>query len=59
MKPKPRKEKERPMLKATLVRLPEALLRRAKIAAIQRGTSLQQMVADALEAHLGKEANRE
>jgi hypothetical protein len=59
MKPNPRKEKEKPMLKATLVRLPEALLRRAKIAAIQRGTSRQRMVAGALEAHLRKEANRE
>jgi predicted HicB family RNase H-like nuclease len=58
MKPKLGKEKERPMLKATLVRLPEDLLRRAKIAAIQRGTSLQQMVTDALGAHLTKEVKR-
>jgi predicted HicB family RNase H-like nuclease len=54
MKPKPTKEKERHMLKATVVRLPEDLVRRAKIAAIERETTLQQMVADALEAHLGK-----
>jgi predicted HicB family RNase H-like nuclease len=52
MKVTQRKEKERPVLKATMVRLPEDLLRRAKIAAIQRGTSLQQMVTDALETHL-------
>jgi predicted HicB family RNase H-like nuclease len=59
MKSKPRKEKVRPMLKATVIRLPPDLLRRAKIAAIERSTSLQQMVADALEAHLGKETNRQ
>jgi predicted HicB family RNase H-like nuclease len=58
MKPKPPKEKVRPMLKATVIRLPPDLLRRAKHAAIERGTSLQQMVTDALEAHLGKETKR-
>ena len=46
------------MLKATVIRLPPDLLRRAKHAAIEHGTSLQQMVTDLLEAHLGKEAKR-
>jgi hypothetical protein len=55
MKPKPPKENVKPMLKATVIRLPPDLLRRAKHAV---DTSLQQMVADLLEAHLGKETKR-
>jgi hypothetical protein len=47
------------MLKATGVGLPHDLLKWAKIAAMERSTSLQQMVADLLEAHLGKETNRQ
>jgi predicted HicB family RNase H-like nuclease len=58
MKPKPPKENVKPMLKATVIRLPPDLLRRAKHAAIERDTSLQQMVADLLEAHLVKETKR-
>jgi predicted HicB family RNase H-like nuclease len=43
-----------PMLKSTMVRLPPDLLRRAKIAAVERDTSLQQLVTEALEAYLRK-----
>jgi len=59
MKPRPRKEKVRPMLKATGIGLPPDLLKWAKLAAMERSTSLQQMVTDALEAHIGKETNRQ
>jgi predicted transcriptional regulator len=41
-----------PMLKGTMVRLPPDLLRRAKKVAIDRDTTLQALVADALEAYL-------
>jgi hypothetical protein len=58
MKPKPRKENVKAMLKATVIRLPPDLLRRAKHTAIEHDTSIQQMVTDLLEAHLGKEAKR-
>jgi predicted transcriptional regulator len=47
------------MLKATGIGLPPDLVQRAKITAMERSTSLQQMVADALQAHLGKETNRQ
>ena len=40
------------MLKATLVRLRPELLQRAKIAAVKRNTSLQQLVSEALESYL-------
>jgi predicted HicB family RNase H-like nuclease len=43
-----------PMLKPTMVRLPPDLLRRAKIAAVERDTSLQQLVTEALDAFLRK-----
>ena len=43
------------MLKPTMVRLPPDLLRRAKIAAVERDTSLQQLVTEALDAFLHKE----
>ena len=52
------KEKTKPMLKATVVRLPVDLVRRVKIAAVQRDTSLQQLVTAALEAYLDKEGKR-
>ena len=40
------------MLKATIVRLRPELLRRAKKTAIDRDTTLQALVAEALEAYL-------
>lgn len=40
------------MLRATIVRLPDNLLRRAKKAAIDYDTSLQQLVTKALESYL-------
>jgi predicted HicB family RNase H-like nuclease len=43
-----------PMLKPTMVRLPPDLLRRAKIEAVERDTSLQKLVTEALEAFLRK-----
>lgn len=45
------------MLKATIVRLRPELLRRAKKAAIDRDTTLQQLLTEALEAYL-KEVRR-
>lgn len=42
------------MLQPMLVRLPEDLLKRAKHAAIDRGSKLQTLVAEALEAYLSK-----
>jgi predicted HicB family RNase H-like nuclease len=57
MKRKPRKEKK-PMLKPMLVRVPENLLRRAKHAAIDRGTKLQTLVADALAAYLSEKEGK-
>jgi hypothetical protein len=41
-----------PMLKPTMVRLPPDLLRRAKKVAIDRDTTLQALITDALEVHL-------
>jgi hypothetical protein len=49
---KPQKEKKHPMLKAMIVRLQPELLRRAKKVAIDRDTTLQALVAEALEAYL-------
>jgi len=46
------------MLKSTMVRLPPDLLRRAKIAAVERDSSLQKLVTEALEAFLRKEGRR-
>jgi predicted HicB family RNase H-like nuclease len=57
MKPKNPKE-ERPMLKQMIVRLPADLLRKLKIAAIERDQSLQQIVTDAVEGYLRKEGRR-
>jgi predicted DNA binding CopG/RHH family protein len=39
-------------LKPTTVRLPEELLKRAKILAVENGTSLQTLIIEALGAHL-------
>jgi antitoxin-like ribbon-helix-helix protein len=41
-----------PMLRPTLVRLPPDLLRRAKKVAVDRDTSLQALMTEALEALL-------
>jgi predicted DNA binding CopG/RHH family protein len=46
------------MLKPMLVRVPENLLRRAKHAAIDRGTKLQTLVADALAAYLSEKEGK-
>jgi len=52
-------EKERPpMLRAMIVRVPPELLRKAKKTAIDRDTSLQQLVTEALEAYLKHEVQR-
>ena len=40
------------MLRPTLVRLPPDLLRRAKKVAIDRDTTLQALITEALETHL-------
>ena len=42
------------MLKSMIVRVPDSLLRRAKKAAIDRDTTLQALVTEALEVHLRK-----
>jgi hypothetical protein len=47
------------MLKATGIGRPPDLVKWAKLAAMKRSTALQQKVADALEAHIGKETNRQ
>lgn len=39
-------------MKPTTVRLPEDLLRAAKIHAVKAGTTLQDLVIEALKAHL-------
>lgn len=39
-------------MKPTTVRLPEALLRAAKIHAVKTGTTLQDLVIEALTTHL-------
>ena len=41
-------------LRPTLIRLPMDLLRRAKKAAVDRDTTLQKLVAEALAAHLNR-----
>jgi hypothetical protein len=41
-----------PGLKATTVRLPDTLLKRAKLFAVESGTTLQQLIIDGLEARL-------
>jgi hypothetical protein len=43
----------------TTVDLPEALLKRAKIAAVERGTTLRELVGGALIRELGDPARRE
>jgi predicted HicB family RNase H-like nuclease len=42
----------KPMLKATILRLRPELLRKAKIAAARRGTSLQALMTEAIETLL-------
>jgi predicted DNA binding CopG/RHH family protein len=39
-------------MKPTTIRLPEELLKRAKIRAVENGTSLQTLVIEALGVHL-------
>ncbi len=46
------------MLKQTVIRLSVDLRRRVKIAAAERDISLQELITEALEAHLGKEHTR-
>ena len=46
------------MLRAMIVRVPPELLRKAKKTAIDRDTSLQQLVTEALEAYLKHEVQR-
>lgn len=46
------------MLKSMIVRVPDELLRRAKKAAIDRDTTLQALVTEALETHLKREGRR-
>jgi predicted HicB family RNase H-like nuclease len=52
------KPKKQSALKVMLVRVPALLFKRAKHAAIERGESLGALVAQALEAHLRKEARK-
>jgi predicted HicB family RNase H-like nuclease len=52
------KEKGRSMLKATMVRLAPELHRAARIAALERDMSFQQLIADALESYLRKEVRK-
>jgi len=54
----PKDREKAPMLKATIVRLPVDLLRRAKIAAVERDSSLQQLITAAIEDYLKKGGNR-
>jgi hypothetical protein len=54
----PKDRDKAPMLKATIVRLPVDLLRRAKIAAVERDSSLQQLITAAIEDYLKKGGNR-
>jgi hypothetical protein len=42
----------------TTLDLPADLLKRAKIAAVERGTSLRQLVGEALEGELGEPEHR-
>jgi predicted HicB family RNase H-like nuclease len=53
---KPKENK--PMLRATIVRLPVDLLKRAKISAVKRDSSLNQLITEAIEAYLKKEGER-
>jgi predicted HicB family RNase H-like nuclease len=46
------------MLKPTMVRLPADLLKRAKIEAVERDSSLQDLIAQALETFLQKVGHR-
>lgn len=46
------------MLKQTVIRLPADLHRRARIAALDRDTTLQALIAKALEAYLRKGEGR-
>jgi predicted HicB family RNase H-like nuclease len=46
------------VLKPTLVRLPPELLKQARHAAVERETSLQQIVIEALELYLKKGARK-
>jgi predicted DNA binding CopG/RHH family protein len=39
-------------LKSTTIRLPDELLKRAKVHAVQAGTTLQQLIIEGLEARL-------
>jgi predicted HicB family RNase H-like nuclease len=43
------RKEAKPVLKATILRLPPELLRKAKIAAARRETSLQALITEALE----------
>jgi predicted HicB family RNase H-like nuclease len=43
------KSKEKPVLKATILRLPPELWRKAKVVAARRETSLQALMTQALE----------
>jgi hypothetical protein len=45
-------KENKPVLKKTVVRLPADLLRRAKIAAVKRDSTLQALMTEALEIHL-------
>ena len=46
------------MMKATMVRLPAELRRRAKVKAAETDTSLQELITRALEEYLDKEGKR-
>jgi predicted HicB family RNase H-like nuclease len=47
-----KRKEAKPVLKATILRLPPELLRKAKIAAARRETSLQGLITQVLEREL-------
>jgi hypothetical protein len=45
-------------MKPTTIRLPDDLLKRAKLHALQSGTTLQQLIIEGLETRLGDKSRK-